>query len=269
MPTHRLSWAAHSLKQRLGSSRPALAGATLALSAALAAGTAAAVPALMAGPAHAATRDAANPAGNGADHDWKAGSARAATTYGQDVSGYEADHDWKASPAQFGIIKATEGLDFVDPAFARHWAELAKKGIVRGVYHYGHPSNDPVEEADYFLSVVNRQPARPGDLLVLDLETTDGESVQHVNAWAKTWLAHVKEKTGVTPMFYSGWNFADRYGHGLGQYPLWVAYYGIPKGSVTPPADWKTWVIHQYTDTPIDQNVSSLTPDQLRALGRH
>ncbi|GAA4577104.1 glycoside hydrolase family 25 protein [Planotetraspora kaengkrachanensis] len=189
-------------------------------------------------------------------------------TYGQDVSGYESDHDWNASSAEFGIVKATEGLDFLDSAFVRHWQELDKKGIVRGAYHYGHPSNDPVAEADHFLSVVNAQPAKPGDLLVLDLETTDGESVDDVNAWAKRWLEYVKSKTGVTPMFYSGWDFADTYGHGLAGYPLWVAYYGRAKGDVTPPADWKTWTIHQYTDTPIDQNVSALTPQQLRALGR-
>ena len=198
------------------------------------------------------------------------GSARAdlVLVYGEDVSGHEPDHDWTASPAEFGIVKATEGLTFRDPSFARHWRELDKKGIVRGAYHYGHPRNDPIAEAEHFLSVVNEQPAKPGDLLVLDLETTDGYSVDHVNAWAKKWLAHVKAKTGATPLFYSGWNFANTYGRGLAEYPLWVAHYSRPKGDVTPPADWKEWVIHQYTEYPIDMNVSRLTPEQLRAFGR-
>ncbi|GAA4556830.1 glycoside hydrolase family 25 protein [Planotetraspora kaengkrachanensis] len=197
------------------------------------------------------------------------GSAHATSlTYGQDVSGYESNYDWSASPAKFGIVKATEGLNFRDPSFVRQWRELAGKGIVRGAYHYGHPGDDPVAEADHFLSVVNEQPAKRGDLLVLDLETTDGESVAHVNAWAKTWLAHVKAETGVAPIFYSGRDFADTYGHGLAGYPLWVAAYGPATERVAPPADWKKWIIHQYTDTPIDQNVSSLTPQQLRALGR-
>ena len=189
-------------------------------------------------------------------------------TYGQDVSNYQPDHDWEASSAQFGIIKATEGLSFRDSSFARHWKELADKGIVRGAYHYGHPANDPIAEAEHFLSVVNSQPAKPGDLLVLDLETTDGRSVAEVNAWAKKWLAHVKAKTGVTPIFYSGWYFADTYGKGLQDYPLWVAHYGKPKGAVGTPADWKSWTIHQYSDSPVDQNVANLTPDELRALGR-
>lgn len=191
-----------------------------------------------------------------------------ALTYGQDVSNYQPDHDWAASPAQFGIIKASEGTAFRDKAFARHWAELGKKGIVRGAYHYGHPRNNPIAEAEHFLSVVNSQPAKPGDLLVLDLETTNGRSVAEVNAWAKAWLSHVEARTGTKPLFYSGWHFADTYGAGLQDYPLWVAHYSKPKGQVAPPADWKSWTIHQYSDRPIDQNVSALTPDQLRSLGR-
>ncbi|HEX4813526.1 MAG TPA: glycoside hydrolase family 25 protein [Nonomuraea sp.] len=196
--------------------------------------------------------------------------AHAAEThaYGQDVSNYQAAHDWAASGATFGIVKATEGADFTDRAFARHWAEMGRHGIVRGAYHFAHPSNDPIIEADHFVSVVNRQPARKGDLLALDLEVTDGMPAAHVNAWAKTWLARVKARTGVTPLFYSSWTFAETYGQGLGAYPLWVAHYGKPKGTVTPPAPWKTWTIHQYTDNPIDQNVTSVQLDRLRALGR-
>ncbi|WP_067177849.1 glycoside hydrolase family 25 protein [Microtetraspora niveoalba] len=188
--------------------------------------------------------------------------------YGEDVSGHEPDHDWNASPARFGFVKATEGVTFTDASFARHWRQLGEKGIVRGAYHFARTYNDPIAEADHFLKVVNSQPSKAGDLLVLDLETSDGNSVSHVNKWAKTWLAYVKKKTGATPMIYTGWNFANTYGGGMSEYPLWVAHYSKAKGAVTPPADWKSWAIHQYTEDPIDENVSALTVDQLRALGR-
>jgi lysozyme len=245
----------HSLKNRLASPAKylglAVGGAILAVTTALpgAVGTALAS-APQSSPVHEAQPEAGPLA------------------FGLDVSNHEPLYDWAASSAQFGIIKATEGLTFRDASFARHWSELDKKQIVRGAYHYGHPSNDPIAEAEHFLSVVNSQPAKHGDLLVLDLEDTDGRSVSEVNAWAKAWLAHVKAKTGVTPMFYSGWNFANTYGKGLAEYPLWVAHYSKPKGQLAPPADWKSWTIHQYTDVPVDENVSALTPDQLRDLGR-
>ncbi|MET7333166.1 GH25 family lysozyme [Nonomuraea sp. NPDC005650] len=234
------------LTKRLGL---AVAGATLA-------GTTA-----IAGVAFAAASPEQGPV-NASQH--KTGSL----IYGLDISNYEPLYDWTSTQAQFGIIKATEGTDFRDASFARHWRELGKKGIVRGAYHYGHPANDPIAEANYFLSVVNSQPGAAGDILVLDLETTDGKSVAEVNSWAKTWLSYVKKKTGTTPMFYSGWKFANKYGKGLAEYPLWVAHYSKAKGAVAPPADWKTWAIHQYTDIPIDQNVSVLSTDQLRGLGR-
>jgi lysozyme len=243
-------------------------GATIVAGAALAGGPAMAsdlsVKALS-GAVHTSAKTLAAPFNPGQAASVNQGRADA-LTYGQDVSSYQPYHDWNASPAKFGIVKATEGLDFRDKAFARHWRHLAKKGIVRGAYHFGHPADNPIAEANFFLSVVNAQPAKPGDLLVLDLETTDGRSVSEVNAWAKTWLARVQAKTGVKPMVYSSWNFANTYGAGLAQYPLWVAFYS--GGIVTPPADWKSWTIHQYSDTPIDQDVSSLTPAQLRTLGR-
>jgi lysozyme len=187
---------------------------------------------------------------------------------GRDMSHYESTYDWAGSGVQFGIVKATEGTDFIDSSFARHWAEIGKLPMVRGAYHFGHPANDPVAEADFFLSVLDKQPAKAGDLLVLDLETTDGQSAERVNTWAKTWLERVKSKTGVTPLFYANYNFAEQYGQGLGEYPLWVAHYSKAKGTVATPTHWKTWTIHQYTDDPWDQNVSSLRQDQLRALGR-
>jgi GH25 family lysozyme M1 (1,4-beta-N-acetylmuramidase) len=188
--------------------------------------------------------------------------------YGEDISNYQADHDWAGSEAGFGIVKATEGTDFRDKTFARHWKELDKKDIVRGAYHFGHPKNGPVAEAEHFLSVVESQPAKAGDLLVLDLEVDDGRSAKQVNKWAKTWLDHVKKETGVTPLFYSSKSFAETHGAGLGEYPLWIAHYGKGKGNTTAPGHWDTWAIHQYSDDPIDQNVSALTPDELRALGR-
>lgn len=59
--------------------------------------------------------------------------------------------------------------------------------------------------------------------------------------WAKRWLRHVYEKTGVKPFFYSSWSFAEQHG--------------------------EQWAIHQYASTDHDHNVSSLNAAQLRDLG--
>ncbi|MFI6315911.1 glycoside hydrolase family 25 protein [Nonomuraea sp. NPDC050556] len=191
-----------------------------------------------------------------------------ALLFGVDVSNYDANHDFGKSGAAFGIAKATEGTGHDDRSFARHWREMSEKKIVRGAYHYGHPKNDPIAEADHFLKVVQAQGLGKGDLLALDLETTDGRSEEQVNTWARRWLEHVEAKTGVKALFYSSWSFAGQYGDGLQDYPLWVAHYGKKKGTVEPPGDWKEWTIHQYASGKGgDENVSRLNAEQLRALG--
>jgi len=186
---------------------------------------------------------------------------------GIDVSTYDRGVDWGDGKLGFGIAKATEGNTFDDSTFTDNWAKIRESGLVRGAYHYGHPKNDPVKEADHFLSTVTKAGLQPGDLLILDLETTDGRSEKQVNTWAKSWLGHVYQKTGVKPFFYSSWSFAQENGSGLGDYPLWVAHYGKDAGKVTAPSPWKQWEIHQYEATDHDHNVSRQAPEELRKLG--
>ncbi|MER6817468.1 GH25 family lysozyme [Spirillospora sp. NPDC000708] len=186
---------------------------------------------------------------------------------GVDVSTYDRGVDWGGGRLAFGIAKATEGTGHDDATFPANWAKIRQNGLVRGAYHYGHPKNDPVREADHFLSAVTSAGLQPGDLLMLDLETTDGRSDHQVNAWAKRWLEHVQRKTGVKAFFYSSWSFAQEHGDGLGGYPLWVAHYGKAPGRVTAPSPWKQWTIHQYASTDHDHNVSRLAADRLRGLG--
>ncbi|MFI6517368.1 glycoside hydrolase family 25 protein [Spirillospora sp. NPDC050679] len=186
---------------------------------------------------------------------------------GVDVSTYDRNFDWGRGGLAFGIAKATEGPARTDPTFAANWTKIRDNRLVRGAYHYGHPGGDPVKEADHFVDVVRKGGLQNGDLLMLDLETTDGRSRDQVNAWAKRWLERVESATGVKPFFYSSWYFAQENGDGLGAYPLWVAHYGKDAGRLKAPAPWKDWTLHQYASTDHDHNVSRLAPDELRKLG--
>ncbi|NUR85153.1 MAG: hypothetical protein HOY71_13800 [Nonomuraea sp.] len=198
---------------------------------------------------------------------WAAPADAETLPYGVDASNHDAGFDWSGDELSFGIAKASEGTGFTDKAFARHWRELKENKLVRGAYHFGRPGSDPVRQADHFLQVVEKQGLESGDLLVLDLEVTDGRSTAQVNAWAKRWLERVRAETGVRPLFYSSYSFAQQYGGGLGDYPLWVAHYGRDKGKVSAPAPWKDWVLHQYSSTDHDNNVARVTMDELRGLG--
>ena len=189
--------------------------------------------------------------------------------YGVDVSNWQGRFDWAAYDISFAFAKATEGTGFADGQFARNWSRMRARGLVRGAYHFGHPRNSATAEADYFLAHVRPHGLHDGDLLALDLEVNDGRSAAHVASWARAWCRRVHEKSGVRPVVYTFISFArGGYCAGLGGYPLWIAAPSYRAGHPPMPlGPWSSWAIHQYSDSPIDKDVSHLTAAQLRALG--
>lgn len=188
--------------------------------------------------------------------------------YGIDVSNWQGSYTWPDG-LHFGFAKATEGTNYRDVQFAHNWAGMKARGLVRGAYHFGHPKNSAIAEADYFLAAVRAHGLAAGDLLALDLEVTDGRSAAAVAAWARAWCARVQAASGVRPVVYTFLSFA-RGGQcaGLGGYPLWIAAPSYTAGHPPMPlGPWKQWAIHQYSDDPVDKDVSGLTAAQLRALG--
>jgi Glycosyl hydrolases family 25 len=182
---------------------------------------------------------------------------------GCDISAFQSSIP---SGQEFVILKATEGVDYVDSHFGGWWPQLG--GRLRGAYHFCHPANDPVVEATHFLAEVEDRLA-PGDLVVLDFETADGMSPAHCAAWAKTWLQHVQARTGRVPLVYTFLSFANEgYCAGLGGFPLWVADPSSPRGKPRVPPPWKDWVLHQYaTSGGIDHDVFNGDAVTWKALG--
>jgi lysozyme len=172
------------------------------------------------------------------------------TVKGVDV--YHGDNggsaiDWakvKAAGISFAFAKATESTNFTDSMFATNWSGMKTAGIVRGAYHFFHADVDPTAQATFFLSTVGT--LQKGDLLVLDLETTNNQSQATVLANAETFMAAVKSKSGVTPILYTSPAFLSSFGT-LGQYPLWVANYGVSCPTV--PSAWKSYTFWQSTGT--------------------
>lgn len=179
-------------------------------------------------------------------------TASASTVCGQtSVKGIDVYHgdnggaaiDWtkvKAGGASFAFAKATQSTNFIDPMFSKNWSGMKAAGLVRGAYHFFDPATDPTAQAKYFLATVGS--VSPGDLLVLDFETANGESDATLAAAANTFLSAVKKSTGLTPFLYTSPDFLSSYGS-LGAYPLWVANYGVSCPDV--PSAWKTYTFWQ------------------------
>src|SRR6266700_4008854 len=99
---------------------------------------------------------------------------------GEDRSDFQAVFPW--SGLDFGFVKATEGTGWTGHTFAANWAELAKEAKPRGAYHFLHPSEDPVVQAQHFVGVVKAAGLRAGDMLVVDTEVFEGLSGPQVDA---------------------------------------------------------------------------------------
>ncbi len=168
---------------------------------------------------------------------------------GIDVSYYQGDIDWqsvKDAGTVFAFARATYGTTKVDPKFSTYWPAIKNVQLIRGAYHFYIASEDPVEQANLFLSTVGTLSS--GDLPpTLDLESGSGTSSSLVSD-VQTWLNIVEQKLGRTPIIYTGpsyWN--DNMNSDFGKYTLWVAEYGVstPK-SVN---GWSNWTFWQHSES--------------------
>jgi len=144
-----------------------------------------------------------------------------------------------------GVIhKATQGAEYLDPAYVGNRAQADSNGLSWGAYHFG-IGGDGVAQAEHFLSVVN---PRDQDLLVLDLEANpQGPSMTLEEA--RAFVTHVHDQVERWPGLYAGHFLKEILGTGndpvLGRCWFWLAQYG-PTPVV--PANWNTWKFWQYTD---------------------
>ena len=179
---------------------------------------------------------------------------------GIDVSHLDGTIDWQqvaAAGKSFAYLKATEGTQYVDSAYATYRAAARAAGLRIGAYHYAQPGSDPggaSVQADHFVDVAGFQ---SGDLLpILDIELTNGLSTSALQAWTAEFLDRVYARTGIRPGVYASPNFWKQR---LGDTPsiaqdgysmLWIAHWTTAPAPTVPAANWAGygWTIWQYTD---------------------
>jgi GH25 family lysozyme M1 (1,4-beta-N-acetylmuramidase) len=176
---------------------------------------------------------------------------------GIDVSKYQRRIDWRrvaSTNVRFVIMRASLGNDYVDGKYRRNLKGATRHGLVVGAYHFAKPSRgrwDPTAEANHFLRVARNA---PGDVLpVLDIEDSGGLGRAELSRWAKRWLRHVEERTGVRPIIYSGNYFWQRYmgntpWFGRNGYGHWVAHWYVRSPEV-PGQHWggRGWTFWQWS----------------------
>ncbi len=189
---------------------------------------------------------------------------------GIDISNCQSVINWQKVAASgqvnFAICKATEGPKYTDSEFKNNWNGIKNVGLLRGAYHFAYASQDPIIQADHFVSTVGQ--LDPTDTLTLDLENSSITGHQFTD-WALSWLERVESLTGCIPILYTGGPFFNSHDGNpdadtiqrLLRFPLWLACY-VQNPEIYVPEIWKnaglSWTIWQrsgnfaaHGDTPL------------------
>ena len=209
---------------------------------------------------------------------------------GIDVSHHQGNVNWKALKdtykLDFGAAKATEGTSFRDTQFYSNWEEMKAVGLVRMAYHFARPDSNPAASANQFLAYVKSAGIEPSDIMVMDFESNPNNlPMATVNAWLMKWADIVTAATGRKPFIYTGSGYITNSstfevrrhfaGWWFPKYPS--AYDGNSKwpsaiAGYPSPNNWggapDIWQFSQSFANKFDANVSALTVNELKTIGR-
>jgi lysozyme len=177
------------------------------------------------------------------------------TLPGVDVSVFQSKADWTTvgnAGNGFVFVKATQGISLPNTAFALEWPAAGTAGFLRSAYHYFVPTDDPIQQANFFLNTIGTLAAT--DLPpMFDWEITNGMAVSAVIAGAQKWLDYVEQQTGRIPIIYTSASFFNQLGNptGFDRYPLYVSDYVLSYPADCPkvPQPWTSWTFWQYSQT--------------------
>ena len=141
---------------------------------------------------------------------------------GIDISSWQKGFDLADARPDFVIVKATEGLNFVDKSCDGFVQDALRLDIPFGYYHFAR-SNDPAKEATYFYDQTRGYVGK--GIPILDFEVPNG------NDWLETWCKTFFQLSGVRPWVYMNSDYISNRGYGTpwvkANCGLWLA--GYPK----------------------------------------
>src|SRR5438552_18323963 len=74
---------------------------------------------------------------------------------GVDVSVYQGTVNWakvKSAGISFAFVRVSDGLTHPDSQFTNNWKGTKSAGVIRGVYQFFRPGEDPIQQADLMIS---------------------------------------------------------------------------------------------------------------------
>ncbi|MGU9539274.1 GH25 family lysozyme [Clostridium tepidum] len=151
----------------------------------------------------------------------------------------------KNSGVNVVIIKATEGVDYIDPCLSQHYNGAKAAGLNIGFYHFMSEKTNPGQQAVDFWNAIKEKQFNV--MPCLDIETNScGRSSKQITDRCLEFLNKFKALSGLSCMIYTGGYFGrDNLDSRIKNYPGWIAHYGVN----TPMATGFSVIGHQYTET--------------------
>src|SRR5579884_197138 len=156
----------------------------------------------------------------------------------------------------FVVIKASEGASYPPdgapeiPWYSQQQARVRAAGAVFGAFLFWHPGTDNGAQLANFQKRAN---LKPGDVIQLDAEVTDGLGWATVNARKNDMLARLKraypQNRVLLYTYLDFWNHID----GNAADGLWIADPSAPAGQPRV----AHWVIHQYSSSNVDYDIAN------------
>lgn len=140
-----------------------------------------------------------------------------------DAASWQGDMNQGAMDFDALIVKATEGVGYVNPYCDGEFQEAYKLGKCLGVYHFARNTKNSAEaEANFF---INNTKGYIGKAIpVLDWEDSDTSNV----SWALKWLQLVEKAYGCKPLIYMSESVVNAHNWSPvanANYGLWCAKY--------------------------------------------
>lgn len=140
--------------------------------------------------------------------------------HGIDISNWQKGFNLADTMPDFVIVKATEGINFVDAYCDGFVQDAIRLNIPWGFYHFAR-SNDPAAEATYFFNQTRGYVGK--GIPILDFE------VPNSNEWLETWCKTYYQLSGIYPWVYINADYITNRGYGTDWVKqhcgLWLAGY--------------------------------------------
>lgn len=154
----------------------------------------------------------------------------------KDMSGCDvASYQWDIEPSRmtttkFFIVKATQGVWYVNPYFEKQYAKAKAAGKLLGAYHYSE-GGDPVKEARYFVKALGDKIGEC--VLALDHEGKSNSifGTSSEVGWCNKFAEEIYRLTGVHILIYMSKGVTRRRDWSIvsSKCKLWCAQYGSNK----------------------------------------